>query len=354
MARVALFPYQNPVNPYISNLSQALRGQGVELFESPSPLTQKWVLDNRGRIEILHFNWPSYYYAAPEIEEAINGLLLFVRAISLAIESGYHIVWTVHNVISHDIRQVEVDHLGKVVLARLADALIIHSECTRDRLRQFFDRGGDRVYLIPHGHYIDSYPNSLSRGQARARLGLGDDDFVYLFFGYVRPYKGLAGLIEAFKGQQGKHLRLVIAGHPHPPGYVAELVGHVGSDPRIRLDTRLIPVPDVQVYFQAADVVVLPFANILTSGSAILALSFGKPLIAPRMGGIPELVSKEMGLLYDPLNQAALAQALAHARDGFDLESAGRAAYAKALTLDWESIGRQMIGVYNRVLEGAR
>jgi len=351
MARVALFPYQNPVNPYIMNLCSALRRQGVELFAGPSPLTQRWVLENRGRIDILHFNWPSYYYAAPQIKEAVEGLLLFLRSVSLAQDCGCRIIWTVHNVISHDIQQTEVDHLGKVALARFADALIVHCKCARDRIRQFFDRTGEEIFFMLHGNYIESYPNVLSRDEARTRFGFSESEFVYLFLGYVRPYKGVTKLIEAFKAQQGDHLRLIVAGHPHPASYVGELSGCAGDDHRIRFDTKLIPARDMQAYFNAADVVVLPFVNILTSGSLILALSFGKPVIVPAMGGIPELVTEDMGLLYDPLEPTALAEALARVRNGFDLQRAGQKAYAKALELDWESIGRQMADVYAYVLE---
>jgi len=333
------------------NLANALRRQGVELFPGPWPLTQAWVRQNRGRIDILHFNWPSYYYAAPDLKQAVRDLLLFVRCVSLAQDCGYRIVWTVHNLFAHEIEQTEVDHLARVVLARLANALVIHCQSARDRLRDSLDRTGEDIFFIPHGHYIDVYPNYLSRQEARARLGLTEGEFVYLFFGYVRPYKGVSALIDAFKTQPGDSLRLIVAGHPHPASYVAELARHAGDDSRIRLDTKLIPAHEVQTYFNAADAVVLPFENVLTSGSLILALSFGKPVIAPALGGIPELVSEDIGVLYDPLRPTALAEALALLRSGLDLQRAGQNAYAKARALDWEPIGRQMADVYAYVLQ---
>lgn len=351
MARVALFPIQNPVNPYVTNLVRALERQGVALQECPLPLTQQWVRERQGAVDILHFNWPSYYYAGPDLAVAVRDLLLFVRGLALAQECGYRIVWTVHNVFSHDLQQTELDHLAKVVLARLADALVVHSRCTRDRIRDFFDRNGRDVTYVPHGHYIDDYPNQVTRGAARARLGLAEDEFVYLFFGYVRPYKGVSELVDAFSKLPGPRLRLVIAGHPHPANYVAELVEHAGGDARVRLDPRLIPAEDVQLYFNAADAVVLPFNNILTSGSVILALSFGKPVVAPALGGIPELIDDEVGVLYDPFRLGALTEALARVRHGFDLASAGRRAFTRARQLDWDTVGRQIAAVYTSVLD---
>ncbi len=351
MVNVALFPSQNPVNPYLANLSHTLTRHGVVLFDGVLPLTQRWVLENQGRIQVLHLNWPSYYYAAPDLAESVRDLLLFLRSLSLAKDRGYRIVWTVHNIFGHEVQHTEVDHLAKVALARLADALIIHCRCARERIRDFFDRTGEDIFFIPHGNYIDSYPNVLTREQARSRLGLSAQEFVYLFFGYVRSYKGITQLVEAFQRQAGPHLRLVIAGLAYPASYARELAQRVRTDHRIRFDPKLIPAEDVQIYLKAADVVVLPFENILTSGSLILALSFGKPVIAPAMGGIPDLVTPEVGVLYDPLRPEALDQALAHVRNGFDLDRAGEKAYAQALELDWDAIGHQMQQVYTYVLQ---
>lgn len=350
MTRVAFFPSQNPVNPYIANLTSALAREGVEFCPAPAHLTQAWVRQNRGQIDILHFNWPNYFYAAPQLKDAVDGALLFLRCASLAKDYGYKIVWTVHNVFGHDVEQREVDQLVSVALARMADALIVHCQCARDRIRQFFDRTGDDIFYAPHGNYIQSYPNTISRAEARAALGFGQEEFIYLFFGYVRPYKGVARLVEVFRSLPNQQARLIIAGHPHPTSYVAELRDRAGDDGRIRLDTRLVPVPDVQVYLNAADVVVLPFDSILTSGSLILALSFGRPVIAPAVGAIPELVSvepgREIGVLYDPWQPAGLMGALTAAGNGFPAEAAGRRAYQTALTLDWPPIARRIAEVY--------
>ena len=102
---------------------------------------------------------------------------------------------------------------------------------------------------------------------------------------------------------------------------------------------------DFQYYLNSADVVVLPFSEVLTSGSAIAALSFGKPLIMPRRGCLPELVDDSMSILYDPADDRALPEALSLIRE-WDLDAAGRAAMGRARELDWDDIAGRTATVY--------
>jgi glycosyltransferase involved in cell wall biosynthesis len=111
------------------------------------------------------------------------------------------------------------------------------------------------------------------------------------------------------------------------------------------LRTLFFPNEDFQIYLNAADVVVLPFSQVLTSGSAIAALSFGKPVIVPALGCLPELVDDSMGILYDPKDTGALSKALLDIRR-CDLDRAGCAAFARAKSLDWQRIASRVAEVY--------
>ncbi|MBI2952376.1 glycosyltransferase, partial [bacterium] len=119
-------------------------------------------------------------------------------------------------------------------------------------------------------------------------------------------------------------------------------------DGRIRIFTSsFFQNDEFQVYLNAADVVVLPFVDVLTSGSAITAMSFGKPVILPRLGCLPELADDTMGVLYSPEDATGLERALVEVRRR-DLKAAGRAAFARARALDWDGIAARVAEVYRQ------
>jgi glycosyltransferase involved in cell wall biosynthesis len=160
----------------------------------------------------------------------------------------------------------------------------------------------------------------------------------------VRGYKGLADLVQAFRAIADPRLRLVIAGRA-PVAADAEAVrGLAGGDPRIRLHLRFVPDDEVQVFFRAADFVVLPYRQVLTSGAAILALSFGRPLVVPRLGCLEDL-DDGCAISYDAGDPRGLAAALEAARHTDPSPMAARAR-AAAATLEWDGIARAYRELY--------
>ena len=130
------------------------------------------------------------------------------------------------------------------------------------------------------------------------------------------------------------------------PKYAAELKGQAADDDRVLVFTDpYFPESDFQIYLNSADVVVLPFAEVLTSGSAITALSFGTPVILPRRGCLPELIDESMGILFDPDDETGLEQALKQIRER-DLQAAGSAAYQRAVGFGWDEIAERFAQIY--------
>jgi beta-1,4-mannosyltransferase len=164
-----------------------------------------------------------------------------------------------------------------------------------------------RLLPIVHGSFLDYYPMEASREEARCRLGLPLDARVLTFVGHCRRYKNVTGLVAAFQ-QHVDGAWLVIAGNCPEPSYRAELEAMIRTKPqRIVTKLRYIGDADLQYFVRAADAVVLPFRDVLTSGSAILALSFGRPVVAPRLGNMVEVVNEDVGILYDPEDPEGLA-----------------------------------------------
>ena len=144
------------------------------------------------------------------------------------------------------------------------------------------------MHVLPHGSYVRQYDVDADAAAARAALDLPPRGTVFAFVGAIRGYKGVAELVEAFtmSGQWGRDARLH-RGKPLPARIGRELEERAATDPRVVLRLERIPEEDLSRVLRAADVVVLPFRDILTSGSAILALSHGRPGPGGTGAGLP-------------------------------------------------------------------
>jgi glycosyltransferase involved in cell wall biosynthesis len=251
-----------------------------------------------------------------------------------------------HNLYPHDRRYRLLDHLCRLALCLLCHAVIVHCAYAKSLVAKHFGRKKG-VYLIPHGHFIGVYPSEISRKQARQELGIPESHFVYLFFGSIQPYKGIGVLVEAFSTLEGADLNLVLTGAIVMP-YAQTISAAAQKDKRIvlRLAER-ISSEDLQIYFNAADVVVFPFTAMLTSGSVILAMSCKKPVIVPTLGCLPELVTVDAGILYDPGDRGGLRKAMEEIR-GRGLQDMGQKAYQRVMNFGWEKIAVLTLEVYKK------
>ena len=240
----------------------------------------------------------------------------------------------------------ELDHAARLLVCEIADAVLCHCNYAAGIAEKLFYKTED-VHLIPHGNFIDAFPNDISRSEARKKLGIPKDRFVYLFFGNARAYKGIEKVVSAFCNRAAEDAMLVLMMRKaFDPTYADDVESAAKEDERIRVYTSpYFPEADFQIYINAADICVFPFAEVLTSGSAITALSFGCPVILPRLGCLPELIDENMGVLYDVKASDGLGDALVAAR-GLDLELGRKAAYKQALILNWRDIATSLADVY--------
>jgi glycosyltransferase involved in cell wall biosynthesis len=193
---------------------------------------------------------------------------------------------------------------------------IAHSNEDRKRLLEEFGVDPGRVVVIPHGEYgfFDNGGDVLDQETARRGFGLHPRDEVALFFGYIREYKGLDVLLEAWPAVKDRRpeARLLVAGDPVrlEPARRDELES---SAQRLGVVHRFeyIPFADVSRYFHASDVMVMPYRHISQSGVLFLALALGVPVVATNVGVLPEILRDgDSALLVAPESPSALAEAL--------------------------------------------
>ena len=341
-------------NPYVQLLAEGLNQAELHLdVRIDDQFSVGWVWRQRRQVDVLHLHWLELFYTYPALGRSLKRWLSVMLGLALARLCGLRLVYTLHNLAQHEGRRPHLARWGHRVLLRLAQAVHVHDAETAATLASAWGRRRG-VHIIPHGSYVGAYPNTLTRAQARQRLGLDEAAFVYLSLGRVRPYKGLEELLAAFRGLPDADAVLYVAGEVQEPGYEQGLLALAGGDPRVRLHLNFVAEEDLQVYLNACDISVLPYRHVTTSGAAILSFSFATPIIAPRLGCFVELAGpqQERGLLYDADAADGLASALGRARQ-VDLAAMRRACAAYAHERDWRVIARQHAAMYQHTGRGA-
>ncbi len=301
---ILFFPDFSHSNPYQKLLYGALSDKyRVRIAGLSKGYLKKDVLKAcREQYDVLHVHWLHVLMDFSKDDGADS----FLRSLQYAKSLGYRIVYTAHNIISHDspFRDRELRFRRKA--SQFFDYILVHGELARKRVLDEIGARPEKVHVVPHGTYEGYYPNYVSPESARRNLGLSPSDFVFLFFGNIRGYKGLDQLLEAYRSikQQHRCVKLVIAGRALDEAS-EKLVREVcAADDSVIFRPEFIEDHAVQDFFNSANLVVLPYRNILTSGAVLLSMAFHRPVIAPRAGLIPERITDgEQGYLFDDYRQ---------------------------------------------------
>jgi glycosyltransferase involved in cell wall biosynthesis len=293
-----------------------------------------------------------------------NKLKLFDRTLLMLCYKavGKKIVFTAHNVNAgkRDANDSVLNRLTLKIQYRLADHIFVHTAKMKQELVDDFGVAEQAVTVIPFG-INNSIPNTdLTRAEARQRLGIRPDERTILFFGNVRPYKGLEYLVDAFNQLEPGNYRLIIAGETKrgTERYMSDIqqaIRRAGTGPRILEKLEYISDQETEVYFKAADVCVLPYTLVFQSGVLLLSYSFGLPVIASDVGSISEdVIPEKTGLVCRPRDPADLARAI---REYFDsdlyrsLDSRRREIQNYAVErYSWDRVGEITRNVYTNLL----
>lgn len=307
-------------NPYLPNLVDALRGEGLRV-STPHILSRGSARLRSG--DWLHVHWSTEAHTHHNRWLYKARAASFSRRVRLLKRRGVRIAWTAHNLFPHDDPHPDLGRRFRRDLLALADHVFIHFPGAQVTLAEELGYTGPCT-VVHHPHYIDSHPAPPTQADARAKLGLSPDGFVALSFGLLRPYKGVEDIIRAFQSVAREQDRLILAGHPE--GDVSTELELARQDPRIMLHAKRIPAADVPTYFAAADAAVIAHRAFFTSGSALLALSMGCPVIGPQVNHLTDLAGGQR--LYPvTLGVDGLASGMAEARNkatGVDREAIRR------------------------------
>lgn len=262
----------------------------------------------RAKPEIFHILWNNKFESFDR-----TLLMLYYRLL------GKRIVLTAHNVNAgrRDSNDTVLNRLTLGIQYRLADHIFVHTERMKWELVEELGVPGDLITVIPFG-INNAVPNtSLTPSHAKQQLGIREGERTLLFFGNLAPYKGLEYLIAAFRQIMAMRddYRLIIAGRPkNCERYWQSLCEAIREDVqrgRVLLRADFVPDNEAEVFFKAADVLVLPYRHVYQSGVLFLGYSFGLPVLAADVGSLKdEIAAGKTGFVFRPEDPVDLAQTI--------------------------------------------
>jgi D-inositol-3-phosphate glycosyltransferase len=232
---------------------------------------------------------------------------------------GKRVVFTAHNVNAgeRDAKDTFLNRLTLRIQYRLADHIFVHTENMKREIVEQFGAQEPRITVIPYGINNAVPITSLTPREAKRQLGIPNGERTLLFFGWITPYKGLEYLLTAFRHivAPGGDYRLVIAGRPDKDEKYWKMIKETFrkdlQDGRVLLRSEFIPDDQIEAYFKAADVLVLPYKHIYQSGILFLAQSFGLPVLAADVGSLKnDVVEGKTGFIFRPEDPIDLARVI--------------------------------------------
>ena len=273
------------------------------------------------RVSKYYFRLISYAATAkPKLFHLLwnNKIELFDRTVLMLYYKllGKRVVFTAHNVNAGK-RDQNDSWLNRVTLKiqySLSDHIFVHTDGMKNEMISEFRIPEEKISVIPFG-INNTVPNtSLSSLEAKRQLGISTGDKSLLFFGNIAPYKGLEYLIAAFGELLKKDHRycLLIVGMPkRSETYWNEVRRSIASSIGDRIIQKIEYIPDeeTELYFKAADVLVLPYTRIFQSGVLFLGYNFGLPAIAADLGNLKEeIIEGQTGLVFKAQDSSDLAR----------------------------------------------
>jgi glycosyltransferase involved in cell wall biosynthesis len=353
--KVVFAPNWSKNNPYQKLLAASVSSEYEVVMENYPQGLQPFtgLHNNTPEMKVLHIHWIAEL--VQRLSWSKSSLLFYVKLSLLSWDlirlkrRGVKVIWTIHNKLSHQ----GLDENRELIINRrfcsLVDKVILHSEEAKTYISEFYQYPlAQKANVIFHGNYQGSYPHpSSDRQTIRNKLNIEPDNIQLLYFGSIRPYKGVDTLIKSFNAldSQALNIKLSIAGGVPDPEYKNSLQAMVQDKPNISAIFDFIPEQQLIDLIEAADIVVIPFVDTLTSGSTILAMTQGKALILPDKATIFGCVPEDGVRYFADCEQ--LTQLL-YTLHELPIKEMAQSNLNAAKFMDWKKIGQLTIDCYNQ------
>lgn len=330
-------------NPYNYLLYSGIETHDVEVREF------SFISCLRLNYDVIHIHWPELYLNSHYFLKALINSSVLLLCLGFAKICGKKIIWTVHNLQPHQIRYRRLNRIFWSLYLHLVDGIISLSRCNEELFfKQFQWLKKLPSIAIHHGLYKGFYSDSISQAQARQQLSIGPEQQVCLFIGQIKTYKNIDRLIELFNNTaQLMNKVLIIAGKFESDSYFNKIRAQAQGNPNIIIHNSYIPGDELQLYFRAADLCILPFKNIFNSGSVLLSISFDTPVLVPDSSNFNEYAEMlDEGLIYTFKGQLSSDDIL-HCYEVITPEASP---VSVPEIMSWDNLQGKMTGFYKHII----
>lgn len=283
--KIIFNPCENKENQYIAILVNALEKHGYEVDRLDDFLSSS---SHYKSIKLLHLNWFENLddSSAKSMWKSYFRKLVVLAAVKLGKKK---LVWTMHNRLSHEKKSGKLSRALTEKIVSQADAIVIHSEFSKEILRSQYPNLNAKIVHIPHPDFIDVYGPMITENAEKEHQKLK-----LLFLGAIKPYKNIELLIEIAK-KFPESVHITIAGNPNSKAYRSDLQKLAEGAGNVSLQLKFIPDTDLPRFIHESDLLILPYSleSSLNSGTVILGFSYGRTVICPKIGTIDDLEAGE-------------------------------------------------------------
>ncbi|MBE2943848.1 glycosyltransferase [Anoxybacillus flavithermus] len=334
-----MLPKYNPSNLYNELLSKGLEENGAKVYD----LKRKDIFKIK-KDDIVHIHWPHTLY------QSESRLIFILKSISLIILFSYlklrgvKLVWTIHNLYPHTVKYKKLEKWVRQLIVNKMDLIFTTGNSIKEIVSSEYNITKEKIKISLHGSYEGVYKTTGK--DYKVKYNIPKDSYVYLFFGNISKYKGVNDLVSSFKLINDTKSVLLLVGKLNEDSKY--LLNEIEGVNNIVSDFRFIPNEEVADIIQIADVIVLPYKEITTSGSAILALSFKKPIISPKTPFIEEYFDGILAKTYDPNKTNGLLDAMIEIKN--ERNKINEDCFENKLKdLKWNAIAENMIKEYEKL-----
>ena len=333
-----LFPGSDRVGDSLSTIEFSASVDVSECLDWYNPFTWFKAVKSIKHSEACIFEW---WTSSVSHMYLVIGILLKIWKVPIILE--FH---EVVDTLEESILPIRVYSkvMGKLI-RNLASEYVVHSEADRKLVSERYDIQEKRISIMVHGLY-DQY-SIIDKETAKKELNI-DSEYVILFFGLLRPYKGASYLVRAFESLPEtirSKSTLVIAGEPWEDKEVLSLVKDSPYSNQIRMFSEYISDEQVPYIFSSSDVLVLPYTRASQSGVAHIGISYGMPIIASKVGGLAESLDKYKGTVFvSPQDVQELAVSL----EDVLVKKSGMV-YPLPDSLQWDNISLEWLGLFQKI-----
>lgn len=298
---VVFMPDWSEGNPYQNLLKNHLSDENIKVVYKNFPkgfFSLNKTINNLPSAKVIHIHWINdfieHVFWSKNFFYVQTKIFLLGFDIILAKARGRKVVWTIHNLVSHETPNEKVEIKLRKIIARTCSKIIIHSNSALKVVEKKYNiKIAKKTSIIPHGNYDNCYSlNQEALNKIKKHFLSSDACINLLFFGAIRKYKGIEKLISAFNKADKKNVRLILAGRPQDEQTKNHITKLSECNNRITLFLEFIPEEYVSALFNLADAIVIPFEKTLTSGSLLLAMTMGKAILLSDKGKIFDIVDK--------------------------------------------------------------